>query len=1002
MVKFTAKEFVILILAIFFISIITASFYVGEPSFSITKEYGPGEAIRGWVNLSFDNELAISKFEDSFGNYISLITILNSNNFQNQEDYSCNPVDCKTDYQTLSGNSQKEIILDKGNSSVLGLRISGNEITDISKFSMKINSNASSSEEKQLSINILNDDEIDFQSRKASGNFQEKKYSCFVSEDTKGKAEITTTPYCQKFSLKNSPNVKIGANIEKVSSSGEVNFEFTIYNNDNYETCTATTSSSGEISCIPDLTINKPQDFFVCINTKNSADNNQYAVNYEENNTCGFSGIFDNKYNFDFEIFAQQGIYDEVGDFVLNKTELEKSGVYNIEDKIFDYLYTKYKNKCSDECVIPIKFTSNVNNQKIDISNISLSYTSGISTTTHEVYDLTEEPAQISSDYVKIDLNNANFSAPDTFGNYTFSLQFNNQQIFSEEIIVKKIPVIQSLNPETTIASIPTTFNVNVESFGKNITKYEWIFGNLSARITSENKIKYTYDSTGTYNLKVKVFDSEGLNSEKTFTISVKTPINAVNNTLQQKKSYIENIKTKLQDYNVFTRNSLYEVLNLTENENSLDKIQNDFSLAVKNNQTSNQTYIDLMQDLIKIEIPNSIETTQSGDSLTYYPDEEVIDLAVLLEVTGDVFKKSDVLNWHVSYIDSKLTFKEISGTYGSSKKPILNVFDMNLEKKNSGESIIFLENLENIKFKENYFENSKDNYFYTDFNKNKMLMSFFTTEDVDFTNLPLFVTPENLESAEIPEAEGKDYASLMVLIIILLVLLGIVVYIVMQTWYKKKYEKHLFKNKNDLYNLATYIHSAKKRGVSAGKIKENLKKSHWNSEQVRYAVKKYAEKRTGMLEIPIDEWVEKITRKTKHKKSSNKKGEIPFGIKIISIYYYISGALSIILWLLIIFAGRMMGGIIGMENFPFSLFLISGIIGVIMGIFTIFVGSNLRKRKNWAKIVVIIFSLMGIIGGINILIQNYIILSIISLAISSPILFYLSFSKKSKEFFGK
>ena len=68
-----------------------------------------------------------------------------------------------------------------------------------------------------------------------------------------------------------------------------------------------------------------------------------------------------------------------------------------------------------------------------------------------------------------------------------------------------------------------------------------------------------------------------------------------------------------------------------------------------------------------------------------------------------------------------------------------------------------------------------------------------------------------------------------------------------MGKWYQKKYESYLFKNKNDLFNMITYIHGAKHRGISNDEIERKLRKSHWSSEQISYIMKKYAGKKVGL-----------------------------------------------------------------------------------------------------------------------------------------------------------
>ena len=87
-----------------------------------------------------------------------------------------------------------------------------------------------------------------------------------------------------------------------------------------------------------------------------------------------------------------------------------------------------------------------------------------------------------------------------------------------------------------------------------------------------------------------------------------------------------------------------------------------------------------------------------------------------------------------------------------------------------------------------------------------------------------------------------------------------------MQVWYRKKYETYLFKNKNDLFNIMHYVNSSKKKGLSESEIEKSLRKSKWGNEQVNYAMKKYSGKRTGMVEIPIDKLIKKISLKKSQK----------------------------------------------------------------------------------------------------------------------------------------
>ena len=84
-------------------------------------------------------------------------------------------------------------------------------------------------------------------------------------------------------------------------------------------------------------------------------------------------------------------------------------------------------------------------------------------------------------------------------------------------------------------------------------------------------------------------------------------------------------------------------------------------------------------------------------------------------------------------------------------------------------------------------------------------------------------------------------------MIIIFVILLGIGVYFILKKWYKEKYENYLFKNKNNLYNIVTYVHGAKQHGKKDNEIVKDLRNAGWNNEQINYVMKKYSGKNTGM-----------------------------------------------------------------------------------------------------------------------------------------------------------
>jgi len=131
-------------------------------------------------------------------------------------------------------------------------------------FSMNISSTAMESNEPQLYIDILDNDEFEWRSYKSSNNFYGENYGCYESPDET--VLLYNQQYCEKVKISVAPNVEIGAYVIE-ESGGEVNFDVSIcdenYINCNY--CEATASTSGRVSCISDIRIEEKKDFFLYV-----------------------------------------------------------------------------------------------------------------------------------------------------------------------------------------------------------------------------------------------------------------------------------------------------------------------------------------------------------------------------------------------------------------------------------------------------------------------------------------------------------------------------------------------------------------------------------------------------------------------------------------------------------------------------------------------------------------------------------------------------------------
>jgi hypothetical protein len=120
------------------------------------------------------------------------------------------------------------------------------------------------------------------------------------------------------------------------------------------------------------------------------------------------------------------------------------------------------------------------------------------------------------------------------------------------------------------------------------------------------------------------------------------------------------------------------------------------------------------------------------------------------------------------------------------------------------------------------------------------------------------------------------------------------------------------------------------------------------------------------------------------------KMGERPTGVAVLSILVIIFSILQIISGIFLAFI--MTTGII----IPVSgAYLIPGIIVIVIAVFWLIAGIGLWMLQNWARILAIIFGILGIIGGIILVLVGLsdiivLLIGVIQLLISLVVVIYL------------
>src|SRR3989344_5571935 len=796
-------------LLILSVSFASASLTIGN--YSLDKTYSKGDYLRGWVNISVSDENSDALITSNYGSSIKLIDFLNIINAKK----SCVPINCQTAYSASAPSTSKTFVLDSINNKekIIGFKLTGlldsNPINS-AKFTM--NSNAQASCFNQIKVDILNDDVVDMgNNNSASAScLNTKSYGCFNENEVTELYILNTA--CQKINLSESPAFEVGAWIKREKGQSPVKME--LFTTDNYRSLgrcelpiTLNEGGEGEFSCTINHLATKNKEYYVCINAESNSDIRYKIKGYTPSNSqgCGFTGIpslsTTNNPMLSFKIFATGKQFGNVGTIKI-EGELPNNVIFS--RMIQDYIENQYgiNRNCTNGCIVPIKFKGAMiqNEQQITLTNGEILYKkSGATTSTEDFYDISSASSKITSNFQRLYLDYLNLSLPSEYGNYTFTLSLGNNKIFSEKITIVQAPVIYSLTPLLVPAAVERTFYLNATSPNNlNLTKYIWDFGNGDKKTTAKNIILYKYNTTGNF------------------------------------------------------------ILTATD-----------------------------------VDLPFSIYSSEKDDSNLVILNIENVDLNVLNEIGSDLdsdIAEEDYLNainvWYIDNIETKISYDKVSAFYDDRNETLVNVITLNVKKKSpdlSDEVYLIMKDFKDIEFKEAYNEKRALNDIYIKITEPQQDISFSTTEEIDFYDIDAYVTtrlknlnvsapgkPLCVKDNKCEKDNGENWRNcfsdckpygLISWIITGLLLFFFVIYIITQEWYKRRYENYLFTNRNYLFNILNYVHQEKIKGTDDSIISKSLKKSGWNNEQIRYAIRKYYGKRTGMFEIPMD-WLLNIFRK--------------------------------------------------------------------------------------------------------------------------------------------
>ncbi len=455
---------------------------------------------------------------------------------------------------------------------------------------------------------------------------------------------------------------------------------------------------------------------------------------------------------------------------------------------------------------------------------------------------------------------------PDKNGSYSFVLRFDNKEVFKEKVRVE-VGFDFNVVPRFALLGRSTEFEAIT---AQNISSAVWEFGDGTspAQLTGK-KATHAYKTEGEFDLRVTLRSSSGASSAKKFKIIVGDAKSSANLTLKDYEQRISRVKTDISKLPEWIQESIKTALDLSLVESTVTAARKNYNQKVDDSSTTDGEYVAIVNSLLGIEVPKEVFVSNKG----ILPGDvgfANIDIKHLEMISGQSAEAENavilgIVNWMTKNYEITEDFQTISARWDFEITQIGQVYKIVISKKDTTQSdyayFVIDYPLTDIRFKTSLDAQGTDSggtYIGFDGASAPSLLEFVIIGNraPDPINLGAYISPQleklDVETRQIrsrwwEDEEGNFNWNRFLLGISLILIFTFAAYIILQTWYKKYYEKKLFKNADDLYNLVNFIYNSRKTGTKDQVSREKLKEKKWSGEQISYAFKKIDGKRTGM-----------------------------------------------------------------------------------------------------------------------------------------------------------
>ncbi|MAH46231.1 hypothetical protein CMI37_10400 [Candidatus Pacearchaeota archaeon] len=857
---------------------LVSGFDIDIHNFTFQESYSPYQLIGGEVNLTISeadfNALMTSNLDVSLE--ISLEDFLDDNG----GDYDCTPMDCSNDYSF--SNSVVEKTFRVGTDvSYVGFVLNGNGI-EVTGLSFELESDFGQGTQLPLRMEFF---EADFwEYAEFSEEYATADYGCYSQGSGAAGPLIRTSKYCEEIEIPETNSLEIGALVDDDdtkslkmtvysdlvgASLGQCEFNPTVEEGCKVYADTGDTYSEG--------------DYYICVSAVSGETTDYHLYSESSGTNCGFVYSSSSESTKDYGIFASAAMYEAAKTGGVNNLQISAEEFNDFSVYANEVVNERYGGDCSDGCVLPVGIVGVAQNLKI--KNLVLDYSisgEGDMDPDDKIYDLDVVPALVDFSGV-LDFELLDVRANP--GDDEFILYLDGDELFSADIEILPAPIIRQIAPRYPPAGVPVTFYASVDYNG-TIDSYVWDFGDGTSETTVNRTVVHTYDEITNYTLELEVF-AKNLSNSASVTINAVSPQEAINVTLDEKNGFLDEAVKKINKFPVWHQEALKEAVEIDYYRDELQRLEKDFNDAFEDSE-----YVDIALELYDLDVPVSVSVIEqtSGPLLTELDDIDPLPVQMIgggseedLEVYQD-----PILRWQIDNIASDILFKRIvMVSAGGEIEDVMMVYSVDVSSSAGEESFFVIDkNVNGLFFKGNVRARGEGDASVIVINEGETKsFSFYYLADVDLEESVMFVSPklshlvlepiidESCDYDNVCEA-GEDSSSCrsdckpivgMILWMVGAFVFVLILYTLMQVWYKSKYEKSLFKDRRQLYNLLMFIVNARTRGMSDGKIRSALRKSKWSGERIAYALKKSRGERTGMYEIIP---VEKIFARWRQKKA--------------------------------------------------------------------------------------------------------------------------------------